>query len=492
MVRLSYIEQVKYEAETHDCMDIKYRLVFAMRAAPKPKEIPKRYRLRLKSIITILVLLLGLLCAAFFGMAVQLTTKQKYSLLNSRNRFNNLNTHDKQNSDEVDELLPSWIQEYFQWHKQQRALLQEENKKALSSTRFLLMECWNWNSVCGGTADRLRSVPFMLLVAHRTQRLLLIHWERPFPLEEFLLPPQDGLDWRVPSWLIPHLANQSNFHAATHVDKLIQIASLKNETVITTRLQSHDHGAEYYNTHRRIPHKEPMLRDVYQQIWSMIFTPTPHIAALIKDELKSLGLIPGEYAAAHVRALYLEVDRKPDQLRLWAENAVNCASMLRPGGPIYFASDSTYATQMAVTYGKTIAAQQKDLSSEGINMGSVVVARNLGTSPGPLHLDKPFDNSQTILQPSDFYDTFVDLYLLGMSRCLTYNIGGYGKWGLLLGYNSSCGMRHQKGYGFKRDGLAKCHWEAGRGMLQQTTTRKQDFDVDVGMIDLPLLPPPMD
>ena len=157
-------------------------------------------------------------------------------------------------------------------------------------------------------------------------------------------------------------------------------------------------------------------------------------------QAESLDLMPGDYAAAHVRALYVEQERKPEQIKAWAENAVNCASMLRPGGPIYFASDSTLATQMAMMYGM----------AKGVH---IVTARTTAGLAQPLHLDKAIAAS-----PEHFYDTFVDLYLLGMSRCLAYNIGGYGKWGLLLGFNSSCGMRHQSGYGYKKDGLTSCQW----------------------------------
>jgi hypothetical protein len=440
-----------------------------------------------RKILLLLVFLSVVLCTAFFGLAFQqfATTKPP----NSWSEGTEKHTTDAEDrprieyesiggvNDDSKNIIPQWMKEYFKWHKEQRYLLRGDNLQAAPSMRFLLMECWPWNPICGGTADRLRSIPFMILVAHQTERLLLIKWGRPAELEEFLLPPKGGLDWRVPPWLLPRLANQSRFHAATRVEKLVQIASMTNETVITTRLQSHDHGAEYYNAHRRRQQddeetEEPLLRDVYRSVWQKVFTPTTPIAKLIQQQLKSLHLMPGEYAATHVRALYLEVARKPEQLQRFAENAVNCASMLRPGGPIYFASDSKYATQMALAYGKTIGSH-------------VVVARTTGSlsnNKEPLHLDKTNGSSN---EPSDFYDTFVDLYLLGMSRCLTYNIGGFGKWGLLLGYNSSCGMRHQTGYGFKKDGLAKCHWEVAP--IQATETGGFRNNVQAPPL---LLPPP--
>lgn len=340
------------------------------------------------------------------------------------------------------QALPDWMNDYFNWHHQQRELLRPHTVRGV---RFLLMECWPWQRICGGTADRLRSIPLIIKIAHQTKRLLMIKWGRPAELEEFLVPPQGGLDWRVPDWLIPHLANQSNFHPATRVEKLVHLANLVDEQVVATRLQVHDHGSKFYNENRREV-GEPLFRDIYSLLWSRVFTPTPPITTLIEQQLQSLDLMPGQYTAAHVRALYLEQERKPEQLKTWATNAVNCASMLRPGVPILFASDSTYATQMALEYGQTRGSH-------------VVVARTTAATAQPLHLDKA---TTTEVSPEHYYDTFVDLYLLGMSHCLTYNIGGYGKWGLLLGYNSSCGMRHQKGHGFKKDNLAPCVWMDGR------------------------------
>ena len=54
----------------------------------------------------------------------------------------------------------------------------------------------------------------------------------------------------------------------------------------------------------------------------------------------------------------------------------------------------------------------------------------------PLHLDKAERIDKR--EPYEFYDTFVDLYLLGMSKCVTYNRGGYGQWASLISYNVSC------------------------------------------------------
>jgi hypothetical protein len=95
--------------------------------------------------------------------------------------------------------IPHWMKSYFQWHRQQRETLL--NPSDWRSMKLFVMECLDSQDRCGGTADRLKPIPSMLRMAAMTQRFLLIHWRRPAKLEEFLMPPKGGIDWRVPDWL---------------------------------------------------------------------------------------------------------------------------------------------------------------------------------------------------------------------------------------------------------------------------------------------------
>ena len=54
---------------------------------------------------------------------------------------------------------------------------------------------------CGGTADRLKPFLFILREAYKMKRYLLIYWTKPARLEEYLVPPKGGIDWRAPEWL---------------------------------------------------------------------------------------------------------------------------------------------------------------------------------------------------------------------------------------------------------------------------------------------------
>jgi hypothetical protein len=330
------------------------------------------------------------------------------------------------------ETLPTWLQDYVIWHNQVRSTLNAEN---YSRHRFLVMKCLACDDRCGGTADRLLPIPLMLFVAHQTKRLLLIYWERPVPLEEFLSPTL--LDWRLPSFL------QSQMHCIDTsvlgtVDLIVEHAHSK-ERIVSTRCQSANYGAQYYNEQRILRNaSETPFNFIFRDVWRSVFQPSPIIRSLLEDALEKLHLFPNEYAAAHLRGLYGQHNRSQRVLDAWTQSAVNCASQIRPGGPIYLASDSTYATQTAQEYGEF----------RGGN--GIVVTRptNNKRQQQPLHLDKGQSSNA-----SSYYDTFVDLYLLTMSQCLVYSKGGFGKWGSLLSFNYSCGYRFLSSTQAKR-----CKW----------------------------------
>jgi hypothetical protein len=64
------------------------------------------------------------------------------------------------------------------------------------------MQCLDKMGHCGGTADRLKSFVFLLRIAHESRRIFLIYWNMPARLDEFLVPPKGGIDWRVPTFMV--------------------------------------------------------------------------------------------------------------------------------------------------------------------------------------------------------------------------------------------------------------------------------------------------
>ena len=326
-------------------------------------------------------------------------------------------------------LLPQWIKDYFAWHRYQRSQITPENWQQY---RYSIMRCYGMDKKCGGTADRLKTVPFNIYWAARTKRILMIYWTRPAPLESFLLPPEGGIDWRVPDWMVGSaipggiVGNVKGF-------PIKFLHKRAGDVAVKTRLQSYNGGSLYYNANV----EGPRFEEIFHDVWRTMFTPSIPIQKIILQHLHHFNLRPGEYASAHLRGQYGKIVRSVSQLRRMTENAINCASNLRPEGPIYFATDSNMLADYVV---RTLSRQKP----------TRIVA--LQRDQDPLHLDQaPGWQNRT---PSEYYDTFVDLYLLALSKCVTYNIGGYGEWGLWISRHPNCFIQH----GQPKTIIMPCNW----------------------------------
>jgi hypothetical protein len=142
-------------------------------------------------------------------------------------------------------LLPPWMQQYLVWHGTARQNLisylhsvtfhdssngtathrplncahDTPQRVMTPPPKILLIRClpaYDWP--CGGVADRLASLPWAMMMAAYTQRLLLLHWEHPIDtrLTDFLQPPPI-LNWQKHSnfteesfhytldWTVPHV-----------------------------------------------------------------------------------------------------------------------------------------------------------------------------------------------------------------------------------------------------------------------------------------------
>jgi hypothetical protein len=348
-------------------------------------------------------------------------------------------------------IVPQWMKDYVQWHYQVRSQLNESN---WDQHRYLVLRCLETDHVCGGASDRLQSIPTLLRLASMSNRLFFIHWNRPAALEHFLVPPTMtsenssvvyyGLDWRVPSFLLEERANNQTLLdlpnrkvLAMHPERAL-FNRLANYRVVGARLQEGDGNAQLYDSFV-VPGIEPDFDTVYHDTWRLMFTPSAPVEALIEETMAQLDLQPNNYTAVHVRSLYV---RDHSNNEFITQNAVNCATNLRPDdSPIYVASDSPTVVAKAVEYGQSVP-----LSSQQHRRRRVVGRLN-GTTP--LHIDRgaDFRSKSTDWQnrpPSDFYDVFVDLYLLGLSSCVARNVGGYGKWGRRLSFNHSCTVEYHR------------------------------------------------
>jgi hypothetical protein len=231
-----------------------------------------------------------------------------------------------------------------------------------------------------------------------------------------------------------------------------------NMSLIRARYQSFNGGSEWYDSQLIEEDNEAPFNEVFYDVWRTFFRPSKAVAAIIQSQMKQMELVPGAYVSAHLRALYAIAERDVKQIQQWTRNALNCASNLRqqqPGGaPIFFASDSTEASQYARVY-----AGEK---------GARVVTHTPQPNP-PLHLDRCRDWQKR--PTSDFYDTFVDLYLIALGGCVTYNRGGYGHWGLLIGGDYQCFIDQATTQGGNIK--LKCKWLEGKDQAPVVKEQQQ-------------------
>jgi hypothetical protein len=310
--------------------------------------------------------------------------------------------------------LPLWAQEYLSWHTNSRSVLSPH-----SNHQYLIYSCQKSDSNCGGLSDRIKSLPYMILMAARTRRIFLIHWTRPCQLEEFLMPPIDGLDWRTPDWLASQLEDQRLSPATSHRTILHHVESTESPVVLV-RLQDQHGGSDYYNQLQSPLEGPRAFRRIYRTLFYKCFTPTPYLADAIERSMSQLHLVPGQYTAAHFRAKYNEVHPLTDRaIKGLARNTVNCASQLRRDSSelIFFATESQLAMKSVRDYVLTVP-------------GQIVTAP---TTKEPLHLDKA-----TSTKPRDYFSVFIDLFLLSNARCIAHGQGGYGRLAVLLSHNASC------------------------------------------------------
>lgn len=351
-----------------------------------------------------------------------------------------ISLNDNGSNNEERTLLPTWMVQYFAWHRQQMNTIHPTNwnqSEQHPQHQYLIIRCLKVDQFCGGASDRLQMIPMAIRLAAQYKRILLIRWELPHPLEEFLQPTHHW-NWTVPSWMLERIQFRSK--ADIVHDNHFRHFMNHSKTVLTMRYQSHSQGADYYNQH--LLAGEADFDGVYRACWHATFQPAEPIQALIQQSLHSdlrrLLRDDTRYVGVHIRSKYHRY--RSNRTRVIA-NAINCARQLASDLPIYVAADDQRVLELSHEYGQFVN-------------GTIVTRSALAQ---PLHLDRG-EQFYTIRQkkhaedkeekeedalereplnkliPADhypverYYDIFVDLYLLASAGCIVTHKGGYGRW----------------------------------------------------------------
>lgn len=356
--------------------------------------------------------------------------------------------------------LPAWITNYFDWHGQMRQQFpDQELYENDDAPKVLLKYCkWKGRVICGGLYDRMATIPRILYVANQTNRVLLIKWYVPMSIETFLLPV--AINWTAPHH--DRLRSRNFFR-----NNLQKPQYPKNQTFLdwaSEKLTVDEHMLVVHREANPMSLKQELLAlnetdtvedtSTFGKLWHAMFRPSPLVQDQIDATMKSLGLEPGKYSAAHCRVRhpgrfsdYVEgknggeadvsglpwVGPNKEMALASAVRALKCTQWVSKSTeePIYFYSDSedlvhhlleeknqikTGATMLLAKNNETKA----DLKRRSVLKTTTLAVRDLSKWP-TAHLDRQLD-----LPAEAYVSTFVDLYIAASARCIAFGVGNFG------------------------------------------------------------------
>ena len=296
----------------------------------------------------------------------------------------------------------AWLNEYGQFHQRERFA---------PNAQYLIYTCRasipGGPRHCLGVGDRFRLIGFMLRVAAAFQRVLLIDWQSPMPIESFLMPTQ--IDWRLN-------ATEQSRVGHLHVDEWL------------THLQSPPRSVRYLRVSGNAPYESFFPGSLnftasYSTAWKYLFQPSASLLRAVHKQ--RTGIFKQKpYIGIHIRM----GDRAPGSAfnpssvprrdtRLSHRDAVNiirCVKVDHAHKSIFMATDNA-ALKAAVKY--------------RMSSGMTGVLENLAFRPASVFSDVFVQGcTDCMVNPvfqHDFSnqsvaDIFVELLLLAKSNCFYY------------------------------------------------------------------------
>jgi hypothetical protein len=406
--------------------------------------------------------------------------------------------------------LPAWIQNYLHWHQKQRAAF--PGMKLFTdpaAPTLLIRTCLG---LCGGLHDRLGQLPWDLYLANQTGRVLLMHWHRPVPLENFLVPGE--LDWTVPKDVpgffsktkvrvargelkivrgYPELFQDYSSERPTdefwneHLDKALErskTGSMKHEKVLRHRILGHLNEDKLEERLVALGETDMLhWTSSYGGIFWMFFRPSPAVQIELDAVYRELDLSPGHYSAVHCRVRHpkatpsnVMVKGKDEKKGLpWegasrdfavetATRALKCAQTLLDelNEPVYLFSDSNDLVRYMsheLKDPKFVAGNMSIFKENKVNAAALKIAEETNVLAREMSTENAHIDRQKGRDPPAYYATFVDLFLAVHARCVTYGIGYYAVFATKIS-GISCKLLYQEeawgGSEFKRQNTNRC------------------------------------
>ena len=282
--------------------------------------------LRVLTITWFLLVLLWMgIMTHYMFMTVTTTSTATGALVPTSHQFSNASFYyNRESAEELLSKLPPWIQNYVRWHSKIRQQFPGmELFTHPQAPPILLRTCLG---VCGGLHDRLGQLPWDLYLANATGRILLLAWQRPNPLEAFLIPNHPQMfDWTVPLEFHTGFDDMHRVRNFTelfqdmpeahpteefwnlHIDRALDRAThgdFRHIKVLRHRLLGHlgeqplqDRLDRTSSSSSSSVHSAPH----FGRIFWLFFRPSPPVEQWMNDIMVQGQLIPQQYTAVHCR-----------------------------------------------------------------------------------------------------------------------------------------------------------------------------------------------
>jgi hypothetical protein len=407
--------------------------------------------------------------------ASSILTGNSSTLVSNSNSNTSVTSPPTNDADYDKEGLPAWVTNYFEWHGQMRQQFPDQELfEHDDAPKILLKYCkWKDRVICGGLYDRMGTIPKVLYVANRTNRVLLIKWYVPMKVETFLLPV--AINWTSPHHDRLRSRNffRNNLQKPKSAKHFIQWA-LDKPAVDEHLLVVHREANSLNLKKELLALNETDTIEkttTFGKLWRALFRPSPLVQDEIDATMESLGLEPGKYSATHCRVRHpgrfaeivsgkngseADVTGLPwhgpnkEMALASAVRALQCTQWLSNSTeePVYFYSDSEdlvhhllVEQNQSKTETTTLLAKNNetklDRKRRSVLKSTILAARDVSRWP-TAHLDR-----QVGLPAEAYVSTFVDLYIAASARCISFGVGNFGYLAAKIS-GTDCVVLHEK------------------------------------------------
>jgi hypothetical protein len=150
--------------------------------------------------------------------------------------------------------------------------------------------------------------------------------------------------------------------------------------------------------------------------------------------MNELQLVPSMYSSVHLRTKYpvgninekdFSFERHKSKIIGWAQNAVNCAAELHPNSTSFYITADNNDTVGYLLEDSPFAKHYSGAVASNKDPLIKLVARDYSSE-----VEHVAFSSNT--EADGFMNVFEDLMILGLGKCVSHGMGGYGRLGAAL------------------------------------------------------------